>query len=1359
MIRTLLAFILTLVLLPLSATHLSGGEIYYECLGNDQYAITLIIYRDCAGVQLDPSFDVDLQSPCDTFQVQVNTPSGVELSQLCDLQLPNSTCNGGTLPGIQQYTYSTVVTLPPCSSWTISWSLSNRNGAVANLMNPNNQQMFIQATLDNTVDACDDSPQFTATATPYVCLNYPVTYSLGAFDAEGDSLTYTLINAMGQGGSQLAYVNPYSATQPIGATSLDPQTGLLSFTPTQPGNWVVVVQVNEYDTLGNLIGTVMRDMQFVAYPCSNVPPDASTGTITNPSGTATVLGSNAIQVCESGSFCFDMVISDANPGNVLDAVSNVSSVLPGATFSFSGTNPITCSVCWNGTNATSGFYPFVVTVDDGACPIPALQTYAYTVQVLDGVFIQVQATDASCLGNSDGTAAVTVNDGLPPYQFSWSNLAATTPVVSAGAGTYTVTVTDANGCVSAPGTAIINAPAPPTANAGPDVVACSGNYPISLVGAVSNAATTSWSGGAGTLTSNGVNATYTPTPGEILAGGLDLMLTATSGNACPNAFDLVHIALSNSFQNAQVSATNALCFGSASGSLTFSPALPGNTYVWSTSPPQNGPVATGLSAGTYLLTVSDSLGCDTTLSAAVAQPASLSMASLTGTDETCAGLGNGSAVVQVTGGTAPYAYTWSNGATTDSISVGAGTYTVSVTDANGCAPVSASVTIASASQPNEALAGADQVICNGSWPVNLTGSVVNATGGTWSGGGQFTGSGLNVSYMPGPAQIAAGQVDLVLTTTGNIGCPPDQDTVRLFLSDSFQGATVVTTPSCSGQNNGTALYQPAMPGLSYSWGTSPVQTTPGISGLAAGTYQVTVTDALGCDTTLTAVVSAPPPLVAASMTVTQPTCSGLTNGSATVSVNGGTPGYTYAWSSNAGGQSTPTATGLGQGTYNVVITDANGCTTQSTAQLTSPPPLVLSANVPDTVCVNAMVQMTATASGGTAPLTVNWAGIGMGSPVSYSFPANQQVNVSVTDANGCSGPTLTYPVFVLDLNDHQLVPSSDTTVCPGGSAVLTAAVPGYPGALTFTWPSLGLTGAGPHVVNVANSQAVPVQAYDACGQLLSGSITITLETPPVVTLPPLIAEGCAPLTVTMPGGLATGPLTYLWDLGDGSTSSAEQTTHTYAAGQYQVSLMVTTPAGCTSNAQGGGLVNALPGPVADFTASPWSTNMDDPTVDLTNTSTGSVQQWLWSFGDGDTSAQGSPSHTYSAPGSYPVSLWVADVNGCADSIVHIIQIDPVYEIVIPTAFTPGEGGNGGFYDPSDLGNDVFYPFVEHVDEFLMRIYNRWGELIFESTDVRRGWDGNYRGQPSPQDAYVYQLWVRFVDGREVERNGDITLLR
>ncbi|MBP6575404.1 MAG: hypothetical protein KA230_13215, partial [Flavobacteriales bacterium] len=102
-----------------NATHISGGEIYWECLGNNQYEITLIIYRDCFGVQLNNNFDVNFDSPCGNFTQTVNTPNGVELSQLCDLQLPNSTCNGGNLPGIEQYSYTTTVTLPPCNAWTV----------------------------------------------------------------------------------------------------------------------------------------------------------------------------------------------------------------------------------------------------------------------------------------------------------------------------------------------------------------------------------------------------------------------------------------------------------------------------------------------------------------------------------------------------------------------------------------------------------------------------------------------------------------------------------------------------------------------------------------------------------------------------------------------------------------------------------------------------------------------------------------------------------------------------------------------------------------------------------------------------------------------------------------------------------------------------------------------------------------------------------------------------------------------------------------------------------------------------------------------------------------------------------------
>ena len=102
---------------------------------------------------------------------------------------------------------------------------------------------------------------------------------------------------------------------------------------------------------------------------------------------------------------------------------------------------------------------------------------------------------------------------------------------------------------------------------------------------------------------------------------------------------------------------------------------------------------------------------------------------------------------------------------------------------------------------------------------------------------------------------------------------------------------------------------------------------------------------------------------------------------------------------------------------------------------------------------------------------------------------------------------------------------------------------------------------------------------------------------------------------------------------------------------------------------------------------------------------------------------------------------------------------PDHEIIIPTAFTPNGNGGGGYYDPSDLSNDIFYPFVQYVEDFRMRIYNRWGELIFESLDVRIGWDGFYRGALSPQDAYVYQVYVRFVDGKEIERTGGFTLVR
>lgn len=1356
------ALCLTLALSSIAAraTHISGGEIYWDCIGPNQYEITLVVYRDCAGINLNSNYTLPITSPCGSTSVNVSTPGGTEISQLCNTALPNSTCNGGSLPGVEQYVYTGVVTLPPCDHWTISWTQNWRNNAIVNLQTPGSQLIYIEATLNNLVAPCEHSPEFTNLAIPFVCLGYPITYSYGAFDVDGDSLAYSLIAARTTGGVAIPYVAPFTPTNPIPGLTLDPVTGQLNFTLSTAGDWVVVVQVDIYDAAGNHIGTIMRDMQFIAYPCTNQPPDPTTGTITNPTdGTQTA--PYALQVCESGQFCFDMVISDPNATDQLNATSNVASNLPGATFSFTGSNPITCHVCWTASAGTSGFYPFIVTVDDGACPIPAFQTYVYEITVIEGLFAVVQASDESCAGTGDGSATVTVTTGTAPYQYLWST-SETTPSITVGAGVYDVVVTDANGCASAALPVTINAAAQPgLAQAGPDQVACMGAYPIDLNGSVLYAPGGTWSGGAGAFSGAWPNVFYTPTATEIANGGVDLILSATGTGACPPDADTIHVDLANAFLGASISGTNASCSNSMDGTATFLPNDPALTYLWSDTAGQTTSTATGLGAGSYTVQVADALGCDTALSVNITAPAAVTIASVNVVDETCAGTLDGSITVNVTGGTAPYHYTWGTlPDTTATITVGAGTYTISVTDANGCAPAQATATVGTINQASTANAGPDALVCMNDLPFSLTGSGTYAISHTWSGGaGSFTGTGWTVTYQPAASEIAAGGVDLVLSTTSAAGCPPASDTVHVTIANAFLGALVTSTsPACAG-GTGTATFLPANPGFTYQWNDPSAQTTNVATGLDAGTYSVTVTDPSGCDTTMSVVVTEPPTLAVTGIATTDATCNGGTNGSATVTAGGGTPGYAYQWSANAGSQTTATASNLGAGLYSVQITDANGCSVSVNAFVSEPAPITLTAQVPDTVCVNAPVLLTAQATGGSGSYQIGWAGFGMGDTITAYFGTSQTVTVTVMDGAGCMGPSLSQAVTVLDLPGATLSAFGDTTVCPGGSATFGATLSGYAGSATITWPSAGLFGTGPFTLPITATQTYDVMVTDACGNTLADAVTITLEVPPTVVLPTLIAEGCEPLEVAFPDPGIGVPVTYAWNLGDGTTETSAAPVHTYPAGSYTVTLTVTTPAGCSATSNPGTVI-VHPNPVAEFSADPWVADIDHADIQFTDASTGDVNGYAWDFGDGATDTGSDPDHGYNTIGIFPVTLTVTDVNGCTDEVTHTVEILPVHTVVIPNAFTPDpNGGNGGAYDPGDLSNNVFYPFARFVKDFKMRIYDRWGELVFESNDILRGWDGYYRGQMGQQDVYAYQVWIRFVDDREFEQLGDLTLFR
>lgn len=1349
---------LVLASLTAQATHMSGGEIYWECLGNNNYRIKLLVYRDCAGIGVDPSYNLDITSPCGSRTLNVTTNGGTELSQLCDIELPNSTCNGGTLPGIQQYIYTGTINLPPCASWRISWTNIYRNNAIVNLTSPGTRQMFIESVMNNVVAPCNDSPTFTNAAIPYVCLGYPISYSYGAVDNESDSLSYSLIGARMLNGGPIAYVAPFTPNQPITGMTLDQATGQINFTLSIAGNWVVVVLVTEYDANGNVIGRVMRDMQFVAYPCSNAPPDASTGLVNNISGDAVQTGTRAVSLCESGNVCFDMQIIDPNADNVLSATTNVEQNLPGATFTYSGTNPITAHVCWTAQPGTAGFYPFIVTVGDGACPIPAFQTYVYAVRVIPGLAADIVVVNEPCEGSGNGSVEAIVTTGTGPFSYTWSNGSSESMVYGAP-GEYSVQITDANGCTSASISGVVSAgPEPPEAMAGGDLSACQGDTGIPIHGAVAHATGGVWSNGTGTFGGAWPNNTYSPSTSEFNAGGVDLILTTTGNGSCPPATDTLHIALSNSFAGVSISSTDALCNGSSTGSATVAPVATNFSYVWNDPAAQITATASMLSAGPVTVLVSDGLGCDTTLSTVITQPSAVSIAGLVVTDETCSGTANGTVTATAAGGTTPYSYSWNNGATGSILTAGAGTYTVMVTDANGCAPGTATGTIAATGIPNEADAGNDLIGCLNEFPISLSGSVQNATGGSWSGGnGSTSGSGLNIQYTPSVNEVLAGSVSLVLTTTGNTSCPPASDTVLISLSNAFLNANLATTNAlCNGSTDGTISFVPNNPQFSYLWNDPLGQTSASATGLLAGTYSVAVTDALGCDSTFSGTITDPPLLFFGAVVPTPVQCAGGSNGSASVQIQGGTPNYSIAWSN---GQVGNQATGLSAGDLTAQVTDANGCSAQATTTIIQPDPIEVLVQAPDTVCVNTPVQLIATASGGSGEYTFNWGGMGYNDTVQLAFSASQTILLSVVDGAGCSGPITPVSIAVRDLSTATLNTSGDTTVCFGGTATVGASLTGYAGSYSFSWTPIGATGPGPHTVPISADQLLTVTVTDQCGNTLARNVGLGVDIAPEVVLPPIIAEGCAPLTVHYPV-LNLGNVVYHWNLGNGNTSNMPAPVVTYPAGNYVASLTITTALGCSAHSNGGGAIHAYPNPTAQFTASTWTTDIDAPTIDFTDQSSGAITSYSWIFGEGGTSSVQDPSYNFMDVGTFEVELMVTDTNGCTSTVYHPITITPVYDVEIPTAFTPNTDGPGsGQYVTGDLSNDVFYPFVRFVKDFRMRIFNRWGELIFESTDLKIGWDGYYRGVLSPQDVYMVQTWYKFVDGKQVQKLSDLTLFR
>ncbi|TSA49392.1 MAG: gliding motility-associated C-terminal domain-containing protein [Sphingobacteriales bacterium] len=400
------------------ASHIMGMDISYKCLGNNTYHITLSFYRDCAGfVTPGPTLSINYSSvSCGQSGTLVLNQVGTvtNVSPICAAQASQTTCSGGTLPGVEQYIYEGDLTFPTvCNDWIVYYEDCCRNSAITNIAGASSYGIRIEARIDNTNNLCDNSPVFTTLPIPYICANQPYNYNHGAFDIDGDSLVFTLISPMDWlGGAPIPYIFPFASSYPLSTTTgsviFNSSTGQMSFTPDATQITVVAVRVDEYRN-GVWVGSTTRDIQLSVITCNNQVSTMSSPVNVN-GGYAT--GPTSFEVCPGQALSFQVTNTDPDVGQILTVTSNLSNVIPTATMTTVGTNPAISTFFWQPSGADTGFHSFTLTVQDDACPIVGQQVYSFQIYVLAGTSA---GPDITICGNM--TAQLQATGGT---SFTWT---------------------------------------------------------------------------------------------------------------------------------------------------------------------------------------------------------------------------------------------------------------------------------------------------------------------------------------------------------------------------------------------------------------------------------------------------------------------------------------------------------------------------------------------------------------------------------------------------------------------------------------------------------------------------------------------------------------------------------------------------------------------------------------------------------------------------------------------------------------------------------------------------------------------------------------------------------------------------
>ncbi|MFA5573914.1 MAG: gliding motility-associated C-terminal domain-containing protein [Brumimicrobium sp.] len=534
-----------------------------------------------------------------------------------------------------------------------------------------------------------------------------------------------------------------------------------------------------------------------------------------------------------------------------------------------------------------------------------------------------------------------------------------------------------------------------------------------------------------------------------------------------------------------------------------------------------------------------------------------------------------------------------------------------------------------------------------------------------------------------------------------------------------------------------------------------------VNGVSAGTYVVNMTDGMGCSSSATVVVGDTPATYPTSSTLVS--CPGGNDGTATVSMVPELGNVTYQWN-DPNQQTTSQAVGLSAGTYECVVSSDVGCQNTITVVVDEIPGMQVQwTNVQDVTCNSGSDgQATAVVTQGTQPYFYSWSNSDSDTQTADNLAFGTHT-LTITDVNGCIVNE------DIQINQPQALfvdmISADTIVCIGDTAVLKAQGGGGSSDYIYEWYENGIF--------LGNTQNITVEPTfenveytlilkEVCGSPSATDYT-TVSWPPEVQVMvlPDTTGGCHPVEITFENTTSTtDPIDYtVWRFSDGGIDTVQNAApikHTFGLGPWDVSMEVVTTRGCVYNQNFPYLVEGYPIPEPNFYGNPSPVTMIDPVVQLYSQSSSDAANYTWNMEGGTPNYSTAKDPIVKYPTNivddYPVTLIVENEFHCVDSITRIISVVNEVLFFAPNSFTPDGDGFNENWRVHVSGIDIY--------NFNLQVFNRWGEIVFESNDANSTWDGTYGSKRLPEGTYIWRATATdYHNDNKYEFDGHVTILR